>query len=100
MLWHPWGGLALLPFISFHIPESAGLPSPTPQPAPGSRPPPLFLIPVSLGVRRLLQATSVWGGGGWGKAEGQFFFKVGDTPPFPLTPPGECNKTLTFLEAA
>lgn len=28
---------------------------------------------------------------GGGEAKGQFFFKVGDTPP--QTPPGECSKT-------
>lgn len=100
-------------FISFHIPKSAGYVcacvrvcvsdalSPTPQPAccPGHRPPPLFLIPVSLGVRSL-QATSVCGDGegkrpvllqGWGQPP--------PTPPRTPTP-GECNKALAFLEAA
>lgn len=58
------GGLDLLPFISFHIPESAGAAFPNPSACcPGRRPPPLFLIPVSRGVRSL-QATSVWGDGG------------------------------------
>ena len=92
-------GLSLLPFISFHIPESAGLlflswlgrlAGQT------RRPPPLFLIPPSLGMRRLEQTPlGHLRIGGWEQARGQFFSKVGKGPH--PSPPGERNKALTFL---
>ena len=53
-------GLSLLPFIGFHIPESAGLLSLSwlvRLAGQALEPPPLFLIPASLGMRRLKQAS-------------------------------------------
>lgn len=83
-------GLSLLPFIGFHIPESAGLLSLSWLGCLASQahePPPLFLIPASLGMRRLEQAPlGHFGFRGWGQARGQFFSKAGDSPPTSLLP--------------
>lgn len=80
--------LSLLPFIGFHIPESAGLLSLSwlgRLAGQACRPPPLFLIPASPGMRRLGQAPlDHLGFRGWGQARSQFFPKVGEGPPTSL----------------
>lgn len=108
-----WGGLDLLPLsvstfqsqpgvcahASVHVCVCArAFPNPSAC-CPGHRPPPLFLIPVSLGVRSL-QATSVCRDGG--RQEASSSSRLGTASPHPpRTPtPGECNKALAFLEAA
>lgn len=99
-----WGGLDLLPLSVSTFQSQPGVCvralSPTPQPAVQATGfPPLFLIPVSLGVRSL-QATSVCRDGG--RQEASSSSRLGTASPHPPhTPtPGECNKALAFLEAA
>lgn len=78
-------GFSLLPFIGFNIPESARLLSLSwlgRQAGQACRPPPLFLIPASLGMRRQEKAPlDHLGFRGWGQARGQFFSMVGEGPP-------------------
>lgn len=60
------------------------------------RPPPLFLIPASLGTRRMGQAPlGHLESGGVGVGQGPVLQAQGRSPHQP--PPGECNKALTFL---
>lgn len=93
-------GFSLLPFIGFNIPESARLLSLSwlgRQAGQACRPPPLFLIPASLGMRRLEKAPpDHLGFRGVGAGEGPVLLHGCGRPPH-QSPQGKCNKALTFL---
>ena len=81
-------GLGLLPFIGFHIPEAAGLLSLSwlgCLAAQARGPPPRFLIPASLGMRRLERAPphihQATLGLEVGAGEGPVFLQGGGQPP-------------------